>query len=163
VIEAAGLRGPSRSEAEEALSRKDEGALARLAGKGRGSPAARKALPSLATLYGEGALTRARALARGVPGAMEPLAELEAALRLARRRGVSTVEVDLGEVRGLGYYTGITFAGYAAGAGAAVASGGRYDGLLARFGRPGPAIGFAVDLEFATQALERRAPRRSRR
>jgi ATP phosphoribosyltransferase regulatory subunit len=36
-----------------------------------------------------------------------------------------------------------------------VAAGGRYDGLLARFGRPGPAIGFAVDLEFATQALER--------
>ena len=48
------------------------------------------------------------------------------------------VEVDLGEVRGLGYYTGITFAGYAPGAGSAVASGGRYDGLLARFGRPGP-------------------------
>ena len=85
-------------------------------------------------------------------------------MRLARRRGVKDVVVDLGEVRGLGYYTGITFAGYAPGAGSAVASGGRYDGLLARFGRPGPAIGFAVDLEFATQALERNGapvPRRS--
>ncbi len=40
--------------------------------------------------------------------------------------------------------------------GARVAAGGRYDGLLARFGRPGPAIGFAIDLEFATQALERK-------
>jgi ATP phosphoribosyltransferase regulatory subunit len=58
-------------------------------------------------------------------------------------------------VRGLGYYTGLTFAGYAPGSGSAVAAGGRYDGLLARFGRPDPAIGFAVDLEFATQALER--------
>ncbi len=38
-----------------------------------------------------------------------------------------------------------------------MAAGGRYDALLARFGRPGPAIGFAVDLEFATQALERAA------
>jgi ATP phosphoribosyltransferase regulatory subunit len=56
----------------------------------------------------------------------------------------------------MGYYTGLTFAGYAPGAGAAVAAGGRYDDLLARFGRPGPAIGFAVDLEWATQALERR-------
>jgi ATP phosphoribosyltransferase regulatory subunit len=77
---------------------------------------------------------------------------------------VKDVEVDLGEVRGLGYYTGITFAGYAPGAGSAVASGGRYDALLARFGRPGPAIGFAVDLEFATQALERQGapvPRRA--
>jgi ATP phosphoribosyltransferase regulatory subunit len=98
-----------------------------------------------------------------VPGAAAPLSELEAALRIARRRGVRDVEVDLGEVRGLGYYTGITFAGYAPGAGSAVASGGRYDGLLARFGRPGPAIGFAVDLEYATQALERRGSRRTRR
>jgi ATP phosphoribosyltransferase regulatory subunit len=163
VVEAAGLRAAARAEAEEALSRKDEGSLARLAAKAKGSPAARKALPALATLYGEGALTRARDVAARVPGAAPPLAELEAALRLARRRGVREVEVDLGEVRGLGYYTGITFAGYAAGAGSAVASGGRYDGLLARFGRPGPAIGFAVDLEYATQALERRGPRGTRR
>jgi ATP phosphoribosyltransferase regulatory subunit len=163
VLDRAGLRAASRAEAEEALSRKDEAALAKLAGKARGSIAARKALPALATLYGEGALTRARQVASRVPGAAAPLAELEAAIRLARRRGVRDVEVDLGEVRGLGYYTGITFAGYAPGAGSAVASGGRYDGLLARFGRPGPAIGFAVDLEFATQALERRGPRAGRR
>ena len=85
-------------------------------------------------------------------------------MKLARRRGLGEVVVDLGEVRGLGYYTGITFAGYAPGAGSAVAAGGRYDALLARFGRPGPAIGFAVDLEFATQALERAGvgPGRSR-
>ncbi|MEI7705882.1 MAG: ATP phosphoribosyltransferase regulatory subunit, partial [Deltaproteobacteria bacterium] len=120
-------------------------------------------MPELATLYGEGALSRGRRVAEVVPAAAQPLAELEAALRLAARRGVREVEVDLGEGRGLGYYTGITFAGYAAGAGSAVASGGRYDGLLARFGRPGPAIGFAVDLEFATQALERRSPRKARR
>jgi ATP phosphoribosyltransferase regulatory subunit len=163
VLKGAGLRAVARAEAEEALSRKDEAALAKLAGKAKGSLAARKALPALATLYGEGALSRARAVARNVPGAAEPLAELEAALRLARRRGVAAVEVDLGEVRGLGYYTGITFAGYAPGAGSAVASGGRYDGLLARFGRPGPAIGFAVDLEYATQALERRGFRGARR
>ena len=163
VLEAAGLRGPARAEGEEALSRKDEAALSKLAGKGKGNRAARKALPALATLYGEGALARAREVAGGVPGAAAPLAEMEAALRLARRRGVRAVEIDLGEVRGLGYYTGITFAGYAPGAGSAVASGGRYDGLLARFGRPGPAIGFAVDLEYATQALERRGSGRARR
>jgi ATP phosphoribosyltransferase regulatory subunit len=162
-LDAAGLRSGLRAEAEQALSRKDEGTLSRLAGKARGALPARKVLPALATLYGEGALSRGRALARAVPGAAAPLAELEAALRLARRRGVREVEVDLGEVGGLGYYTGITFAGYAPGAGSAVASGGRYDGLLARFGRPGPAIGFGVDLEYATQALERRTPRRTRR
>jgi ATP phosphoribosyltransferase regulatory subunit len=155
VVAAAGLSPAARAEAEVALSRKDEAALGALARKGRGPAAAREALPLLAGLYGDGALERAREVAGAVPGAAPALAEVEAALGLARRRGLRAAEVDLGEVRGLGYYTGITFAGYAPGAGSAVAAGGRYDALLARFGRPGPAIGFAVDLEFATQALER--------
>ncbi|HEX9289268.1 MAG TPA: ATP phosphoribosyltransferase regulatory subunit [Anaeromyxobacteraceae bacterium] len=155
VVAAAGLPPAAREEASVALGRKDEGALAALARRARGSAAAREALPLLAGLYGDRALERAREVARAAPGAAAALAQVEAALKLARRRGLGAVEVDLGEVRGLGYYTGITFAGYAPGAGSAVAAGGRYDGLLARFGRPGPAIGFAVDLEFATQALER--------
>lgn len=155
VIDAAGLPDAVRAEAWEALARKDEAALAALVGRGRGPASARAALPELATLYGDGALERGRSIARGVPAAAEALSEVEAAIRIARRRGAGPVAVDLGEARGLGYYTGVTFAGYAPGAGSAVAAGGRYDGLLARFGRPGPAIGFAVDLEFATQALER--------
>lgn len=155
VIEEARLPEKARAQAWEALARKDEAALGALARKGRGAAAARAALPELAVLYGDGALARARKLARAVPGAAEALGEVEAALRLARRRKAGPFEIDLGEIRGLGYYTGITFAGYAPGAGSSVAAGGRYDGLLGRFGRPGPAIGFAVDLEFATQALER--------
>jgi len=165
VVAAARLPAGAQDEAAEALVRKDEATLARLARGGRGPKLARQALPLLATLYGEGALPRAREMATGIPAAAEALGELEAALRLARRRGLPEVAVDLGEQRSLGYYTGITFAGHAPGAGAAVASGGRYDGLLARFGRPDPAIGFAVDLEYATQALERQngSPRRPRR
>ena len=167
VVAAARLPPGAQAEAEVALARKDEAALAALGRKGRGSAAARAALPQLATLYGDGALRRARAVAAAIPGAAQALADVDATLRLARRGGLGEVAVDLGEVRGLGYYTGITFAGYATGAGSAVAAGGRYDALLARFGRPDPAIGFAVDLEFATQALERAggrppAPGRSR-
>jgi ATP phosphoribosyltransferase regulatory subunit len=155
VFDAARLPEAVRAAAWEALARKDEAGLARAAAKGRGAPAARAAVPALAGLYGEGALARARALAAGIPAAVEALGEVEAALRIARRRGLGPVTVDLGEVRALGYYTGIIFAGFAPGAGSQIASGGRYDALLARFGRPGPAIGFAIDLEYATQALER--------
>jgi ATP phosphoribosyltransferase regulatory subunit len=155
VLDAARLPQRLRAEAWEALARKDEAALAALAARGRGAPRVRAAVPELATLYGDGALERGRAIARAVPAAAGALREVDAAIALARRRRAGPFAVDLGEARGLGYYTGITFAGYAPGAGSAVAAGGRYDGLLARFGRPGPAIGFAVDLEFATQALER--------
>jgi len=65
------------------------------------------------------------------------------------------VMIDFGEVRGMDYYTGITFEAFAAGSGYAIASGGRYDDLLARFGADLPAVGFALLLERAVRVLER--------
>ncbi len=62
------------------------------------------------------------------------------------------LRIDLGEVRGLGYYTGTRFAAYAAGVGRAIAAGGRYDDLLARFGRAAPAAGFAIELDAVEEA-----------
>ncbi len=59
----------------------------------------------------------------------------------------------LGEIRGLGYYTGMQFEVFVAGAGRAVAFGGRYDDLLARFGRPLPAVGFALTVDSLHVAL----------
>lgn len=57
------------------------------------------------------------------------------------------VVYDLGEVRGLDYYTGIHFEVYVAGAGRAAGAGGRYDELMAQFGRPMPAVGVSLDLD----------------
>lgn len=63
------------------------------------------------------------------------------------------ISVDFGEVRDLGYYSGTTFQILAEGPGKAVGSGGRYDGLLAQFGAPRPAAGFAVSLDDLGWAL----------
>jgi ATP phosphoribosyltransferase regulatory subunit len=60
---------------------------------------------------------------------------------------------DLGEVRGLDYYTGIHFEVFTAGAGRAVGVGGRYDGLMGRFGEPMPAVGVSLDLDAIAEAL----------
>ncbi|MBU5435064.1 ATP phosphoribosyltransferase regulatory subunit [Pseudoflavonifractor sp. MSJ-37] len=54
---------------------------------------------------------------------------------------------DLGLVHQIDYYTGVVFRGYVEGAGDAVLSGGRYDSLVASFGRSAPATGFAVDVD----------------
>jgi ATP phosphoribosyltransferase regulatory subunit len=54
---------------------------------------------------------------------------------------------DLGLVRSLGYYTGAVFQVYDPALGVSIGSGGRYDELLARFGRPLPAVGFALNVE----------------
>ena len=73
----------------------------------------------------------------------------------------SFVQFDLGLVHQIDYYTGVVFRGYAQGAGAPVLSGGRYDHLLGAFGRPAPAIGFAIDVDAvaARQSAEKREGR----
>lgn len=66
--------------------------------------------------------------------------------------GVSEyVLIDLTMIGDFSYYTGMTFEGYAADLGFPVVSGGRYDNLLAQFGRPAPATGFALK---TTRVLE---------
>jgi ATP phosphoribosyltransferase regulatory subunit len=54
---------------------------------------------------------------------------------------------DLGLARGLGYYTGAVFEVYDPALGVPIGGGGRYDELLGRFGRPLPAVGFALQVE----------------
>ena len=54
------------------------------------------------------------------------------------------VLIDLTMIGDFSYYTGMTFEGYASNLGFPVCSGGRYDNLLAQFGRPAPATGFAI-------------------
>lgn len=57
------------------------------------------------------------------------------------------VIVDLGLVQRINYYTGVIFSAYVEEYGDAVLSGGRYDNLLASFGAPTPAIGFAMNAD----------------
>jgi ATP phosphoribosyltransferase regulatory subunit len=54
---------------------------------------------------------------------------------------------DLGLVRSLGYYTGAVFQVYDPAYGEPIGIGGRYDDLLGQFGRPLPAVGFALNVE----------------
>lgn len=66
-------------------------------------------------------------------------------------------EIDLGDVSGLDYYTGLTFKIYVEGAGSRVGGGGRYDLLTANFGKTEPAIGFMLELDALTDVLLRRS------
>jgi len=60
---------------------------------------------------------------------------------------------DLGLVRNIGYYTGAVFEVYDPALGAPIGGGGRYDELLARFGRSLPAVGFALGVDRLHMAL----------
>ncbi|MGN7872742.1 ATP phosphoribosyltransferase regulatory subunit [Roseateles sp. 22389] len=57
------------------------------------------------------------------------------------------IGVDLADLPGFGYYSGVRFALYAVGGTDAVLRGGRYDEVGAVFGRRRPAVGFSLDLK----------------
>jgi ATP phosphoribosyltransferase regulatory subunit len=84
------------------------------------------------------------------------LSELGRVLELLGAHGLGdVVSLDLGAIRDFDYYTGIIFEGYGPDLGRPVAQGGRYDGLLGRFGRPAPATGFVVQLDLVWEMLTR--------
>jgi len=92
---------------------------------------------------------------RGGPGLLSgaegPVAEAVAGLRsvyeLLAPEVAERVIFDLGLTRDLGYYTGAVFEVYDPALGAPLGGGGRYDELLGRFGRPLPAVGFALGID----------------
>jgi ATP phosphoribosyltransferase regulatory subunit len=86
------------------------------------------------------------------------LAELAEVQELLVAHGLGdVVSLDLGAIRDFDYYTGIIFEAYGPDVGRPVAQGGRYDGLLARFGRPAAATGFVVRLDLVWEMLTRAA------
>jgi len=64
------------------------------------------------------------------------------------------LNIDLAEMRGYSYHTGITYATYQPGRGNAIAQGGRYDGIGEAFGNSRPAIGFSADLSVLAALIE---------
>ncbi|MGI9021285.1 MAG: ATP phosphoribosyltransferase regulatory subunit [Solirubrobacterales bacterium] len=73
---------------------------------------------------------------------------LAATFEALRERGVADrIQLDLGLLRDLGYYTGAIVEVYDPALGHVLGGGGRYDELMGRFGRPLPAAGFALQLE----------------
>ena len=146
----------AREEAAGALARKDAAELASVLDAAGVAEGDRELLAALADLYGEvGVIEEARKIARGgaMAHALDELADVAdrlGSLGLGDRLGV-----DLGELRGMSYYTGVSFTLLAEGPGEPIGAGGRYDNLLGRFDAPAPATGFALDLDNLEWALVR--------
>ena len=110
-------------------------------------------LGKLVTLHGKPSAvlpTLLRALGQVVPTKMlEDFASLLTALEHSPVGDL--IRVDFSVVSDMGYYNGIVFKGFVAGAAEGLLSGGEYGGLMRKMGRSESAIGFAVYLD----ALER--------
>lgn len=128
-----------------ALGAKDRPALRVLAAQL--APATARALDVLVTLHGAPAtvLAGAREQLPAMPAiarALDELAEVTAAVV------ADAVSIDLSDLHGYRYYTGVNFAAYSRTARlqGAVLRGGRYDDIGRAFGRARAATGFSIDL-----------------
>jgi ATP phosphoribosyltransferase regulatory subunit len=109
--------------------------------------AARETLLGLPSLRG-GREVLETAQAIGGEAVARATRRLAATFESLASRGVADhVRLDLGLLRDLGYYTGAILEVYDPAIGHILGGGGRYDDLMARFGRPLPAVGFALYLE----------------
>lgn len=112
------------------------------------APKLQQAFISLLTLNGStDVIEQAKALedVADVASSLANLDEICSTLQ-SRFAGVD-IFIDLAELRGFDYHTGIVFAAYVAGHGQAVAQGGRYDDTGAVFGRARAATGFSADIK----------------
>lgn len=87
-------------------------------------------------------------LAQQVPTAAQAIQDLtDVVAAIAIRFPNIPINIDLSELRGYSYHSGLIFAAYIPGFGDAVAKGGRYNAAGAAFGRARPATGFSADLK----------------
>jgi ATP phosphoribosyltransferase regulatory subunit len=108
---------------------------------------ARNALLTLPTLYGDCAdvLVKARKQLPKLPEIIKALDALQN-ISMKLQPMVGRIGIDLADLRGYHYHSGMVFAAYHAGSHDAIALGGRYDDLGKSFGRARAATGFSMDL-----------------
>jgi len=89
------------------------------------------------------------------PASQKALDNLEKILEVLTVYGIEEhITLDLGEMRGFDYHSGLIFQGFLSGFGRAVCAGGRYDGLTERYGFAAPATGFSFNLYNLLFALD---------
>jgi ATP phosphoribosyltransferase regulatory subunit len=111
-------------------------------------PTTAQAISALSGLHGQGepVIARARAVLPAWPAIGQALDDLAFLVARLARVGVEA-SIDLADLHGYRYHTGITYAAYVPGVAGAALRGGRYDDIGQAFGRARPATGFSlVDL-----------------
>jgi ATP phosphoribosyltransferase regulatory subunit len=162
LLEHLQLPKAAERQVQVALHRKDSSALDLLMDECRLERSGRDMLLALPHLFGgEEVFAAANRLVNN-PRSEQALTNLQMVYDMLKVYGLeSFILLDLSEIRGFDYYTGIVFEGFTANLGYELCGGGRYDHLIGRFGEECPATGFAIDIEKLQMALERQGALRS--
>jgi ATP phosphoribosyltransferase regulatory subunit len=149
IARQAGLSDLLENDIFDLLQRKDASDLARLIAETGISQTSADLLMALLELNGPVAIlddARQRLGAAGddMEAALEELQVIAA--NVMERFPAVSLNVDLAELRGYQYHTGLVFAAFVPGQGKEIARGGRYDDIGRAFGMARPAVGFSADL-----------------
>ncbi len=158
LLEGTDAPEPVVRELRDALARRDRAELTALARKALSSKQAGQMESLLDSIGQLDVLTEAGRRFRAdkdgkTAGAIQRLSDIYQCVDKAGYG--SSVLIDLGEVRGLDYYTGMVFDLFVPGIGYEVGGGGRYDQLIGRFGVDRPSTGFALSATPLLQLLAR--------
>lgn len=137
--------GGMRVVIEDALKKKDYEQLVDSVKRAKTSKGVKTALLALPELYGDRDILKR---AKSIGLIKKYVRELEDVLNVLDEFGLDCkVNIDLGELRGFNYYTGVTYEIISPNIPSALLRGGRYDDLIGRYGFDTPATGFAIDIE----------------
>ncbi len=144
-----------------ALAAKDTPAIAAMSGL---SETLRTSLLTVLSLYGGvSILERAQQALPPLPAITSALDGLQWLAQELMAQGIAPERIgfDLADLGEYGYYSGVRFAAYSAGAKHALARGGRYDNVGEVFGRKRAAVGFSLDIKVLVESMQAPAAKAS--
>lgn len=143
LLKAQSIKGAFEHQLRDVLLRKSTPDLEELSDRINISP-----FKKLLGLAGSASIIdTARVLFSGDDEIEQSLAQLQSVLTELASANDINIHIDLADVAGYRYHTGLTFNAFVAGSGRTVAQGGRYDRIGEQFGRARPATGFSADLK----------------
>ncbi|GAW67746.1 ATP phosphoribosyltransferase [Geoanaerobacter pelophilus] len=157
IMDASGLSVEVQKQLQEAISKKEVSAVRTILESAGAPDRVKEEIALLPRLYGgREVLQEARKIA-GNERSLRALGNLAQVVDILDIYGVAEhLTIDLGEIRGLDYHSGITFEGFVPGVGEAICSGGRYDDLTAKYGYPAHATGFAFNILALLSSMSKR-------
>ena len=159
VLAESGLEAADRERIQAALHKKDTSSLEAIVATCNLTRHDRNVLLHLPELCGKTEVFDAAANLIQSPAAQAALDNLVQVYEMLKIYGLEDrVLIDLSELRGFDYYTGIMFEGFTPNLGYQLCSGGRYDHLVSSYGPPDASTGFAINLEALLEALENANP-----
>lgn len=143
------LNDEQRADVFEALQRKAKDELKSLYKDWNINDDASKALLDLIDLNGGvDVLNEAEKMFKNLsPEIKSYIGEVKALVDAIKDESDITINIDLAELRGYHYHTGMVYTAFVPGKGEGIAFGGRYDDIGRAFGRARPATGFSLDVK----------------